>query len=150
MDELGGAGTQTDVDAFLGGTYSPLPTLIDAARRVFNDEPLPAIRRAASAGVPELIKWLHAVVARAQRSGERHLVLITGVPGSGKTLVGLQFVHEFGASGEAPAIFLSGNGPLVQLLQYVLKSKVFVRPIRNFVLEYVIQQKALPSQHVLR
>jgi len=142
-------GSRIDVDEWLRGSYAPLPTLVDAARRVFRDEPLPAIRRADNAGIPKLIAWLKQLVAQAQRSSERHLVLLTGIPGSGKTLVGLQFVHEFGEPGVAPAVFLSGNGPLVELLQYVLKSKVFVRPMRNFILEYGVRQGRVPTQHVL-
>ena len=149
LRDLAGKGDPVDVDAWLRGSYAPLPSLVEAARRVFLDEPLPAIRRADSARIPELIRWLHELVARAQAGGERHLVLITGVPGAGKTLVGLQFVHEFGAPGEAPAVFLSGNGPLVDLLQYVLKSKVFVRPMRNFVLEYGVRKRGLPTQRVI-
>lgn len=149
LRDLAGHGTPIDIDDWLRGSYAPLPTLIDAARSVFRDEPLPAIRRAEGARIPELLKWLHRLVADAQRNGERHLVLITGVPGAGKTLVGLQFVHEYGEPGEAPAMFLSGNDPLVALLQYVLKSRVFVRPMRSFIQEYGIRAKTLPTQHVL-
>jgi len=149
LSELAGAGQAIDIDRFVNGTYAPLPTLVEAARRVFRDEPLPAIRRAESSRIPDLIQWLKDLVRRAQERKERHLVLITGVPGAGKTLVGLQFVHEFGEPGEAPAVFLSGNGPLVQLLQYVLRSKVFVRPMRNFILEYGVRRRSLPNQHVL-
>ena len=51
-----------------------------------------------------------------------------GVPGSGKTLVGLRLVHSqmldniASSTGGPPAVFLSGNGPLVEVLQYVLRS----------------------------
>lgn len=149
LDDLAGHAEVLDVDDWLRGTYAPLPSLIEAARRVFRDEPLPALRRAESARIPDLIAWLNRLVSQAASRSERHLVLITGVPGSGKTLVGLKFVHEFGEPGEAPALFLSGNGPLVQLLQYVLKSKVFVKPMRNFILEFGIRQKRVPSQNVI-
>ena len=58
-------------------------------------------------------------------------MLLTGVPGAGKTLVGLQLVHSGflddlalpragGGKPSAPAVFLSGNGPLVQVLQDAL------------------------------
>lgn len=133
---------------WLSGVYAPLPSLVEAARRIFRDEPLPAIRRAESAGVNDLIAWLHRLVFQASNRNERHLVLITGVPGSGKTLVGLQFVHESQVRDEPSAIFLSGNGPLVEVLQGALRSTVFVRPMRDFILEYGVRQRSQPSSHV--
>lgn len=149
LSELAGVDAQISLETLLAGTYAPLPSLVEAARRVFRDEPLPAIRRAQSAHIPELISWLKDLCARAEERKERHLVLITGVPGSGKTLVGLQFVHEYGTEGQAPAVLLSGNGPLVELLQHVLKSRVFVRPMRNFILEFGIRKRRAPPYHVL-
>jgi len=104
-----------------------LPSLVGAAKRIFRDEPLPAIKRAESAGIPELLTWLHSLAGDAQRNGERHLVLVSGVPGSGKTLVGLQFVYEHGTDEARSAVLYSGNDPLVQVLQHVLGSTVFVR-----------------------
>jgi hypothetical protein len=117
------------------GRYEPLPSLVTAARRLFNHEPLPAIRRAASIGIPQLLESLHSLVAAAASKGERHLVLITGVPGSGKTLVGLQFVYDVSSGAQPRATFYSGNGPLVDVVQDALKSKVFVSHWRNFDLE---------------
>lgn len=150
LTELAGAGAAMPVDEWLNGIYAPLPTLVEAARRVFTDQPLPAIKRAESAGVPELLAWLHALVDEVRIHGERHLVLIAGVPGSGKTLVGLQFVHERGEEGHAEAVFLSGNGPLVQVLQHALKGhKVFVKPLRQFILEYGVRTNNPPPHNVL-
>jgi len=144
---LAGTGGQIRVSTWLDGTYAPLPTLVAAARRVFEHEPLPLIKRAESAGVPQLLEWLRLLVVEARLRGERHLVLITGVPGSGKTLVGLQFVH-LSRDVEPDAVFLSGNDPLVTVLQDALQSKVFVRRMHDFDLEYGIRQRSLPSQHV--
>ena len=89
---------------------------------------------------------------RPRSTRTRHLVLVTGVPGSGKTLVGLSAVHNpalddlaverAGGKPTAPAIFLSGNGPLVQVLQYELRGaggggKTFVRDVKNYVKQYL-------------
>jgi hypothetical protein len=147
LRRLAGAGTQAVVDAWLDGSYAPLPTLVAAARRIFEHEPLPVIKRAESAGIPDLLEWLRALVEQAEKANERHLVLITGVPGSGKTLVGLQFVHMSRGT-EPEAVFLSGNGPLVTVLQDALHSTVFVRPMHNFDLEYGIRKRSLPPQNV--
>lgn len=148
INEIAGRGTQIELPRWLAGTYAPLPTLVEAARRVFKDEPLPAVRRAESAGVNTLITWLHQLVFQASERKERHLVLITGVPGAGKTLVGLQFVHESQVRDEPSAIFLSGNGPLVEVLQGALHSTIFVRPMRDFILEYGVRKRGKPNNHV--
>jgi len=70
------------------------------------------------------------------------LVLIGGVPGSGKTLVGLQFAHEI-SDGHEYAMYLSGNQPLVKVLQdYLGKTgKVFVREVRAFIDDYWIKKR---------
>ena len=94
---------------------------------------------------------LDRVAERAQSAGESHLVLVTGVPGAGKTLVGLQFVYEshFGESSDKQrAVFLSGNGPLVKVLQHTLKSRVFVQDVLGFLKTYGGSRGALPREHV--
>jgi hypothetical protein len=148
LRSLSGDRAQMSVGTFLDGEYAPLPTLVEAARTIFRDEPLPAIKRAESNRIPQLLVWLHDLAARALADGTRHLVLITGVPGSGKTLVGLQFVHESGEPGKASAWFLSGNGPLVQVLQDALRSTVFVRGMYAFVKQYGFEGKGRPSTSV--
>ncbi len=86
---------------WLQADYAPLPSLVSAARRIFQHEPLPRIRRALSAGIPETIEALVRVAQQADKEGSHHIALVTGVPGSGKTLVGLQFVYNdhFGDTG---------------------------------------------------
>lgn len=140
-----------DVRAWAAADYAPLPTVIQAARQIFQREPLPSIRRAESAGIPQLLDTLNQLVVRASQQHERHLVLITGVPGAGKTLVGLQFVyqHPLAESDRPQAIFLSGNGPLIEVLQYALKNKVFVQPVRNFYLQHQVRRESAPPEHII-
>ena len=140
-----------DSGSWLNSEYAPLPSLVAAARLIFEHEDLPHIRRAESAGIPETIEVLDRVAERAQSAGESHLVLVTGVPGAGKTLVGLQFVYEshFGESSDKQrAVFLSGNGPLVKVLQHTLKSRVFVQDVLGFLRTYGGARGALPREHV--
>ena len=147
---LAGPGKSIDLPAWVEAEYAPLPSVVDAARRIFRQEPLPAIRQAASAGIPAVLDHLSRLATEAKAQGGRHIVLITGVPGAGKTLVGLEFVHRQGESeGAREAVFLSGNGPLVDVLQYALDSKVFVRPIRNFYLEHEARKTPrAPHEHI--
>ena len=143
--------------------YCPLPTLVQAARELFLDGKIRPIHRAWAETQPA-IDEVAAIAHEAARTHTRHLVLVAGVPGSGKTLVGLSAVHNpaledlavarAGGKPTAPAIFLSGNGPLVQVLQYELRSaggggKTFVRDVKNYVKQYLGDKAAIPPQHVI-
>jgi hypothetical protein len=143
--------SQVDLAAWLAAPYEPLPALVAAASEIFAHEPLPAIRRASSSGVGAAVEQLVRIARHSEQSGERHLALVTGVPGSGKTLVGLQFVYHgaFAEGDGRKAVFLSGNGPLVQVLQHALKSKVFVQDVHGFLVEYGGDRGRLPDEHVI-
>lgn len=138
-----------DLDAWLDAPYEPLPSLVEAARRIFRHEPLPHVRHALSAGIPETVELLGRLVEQAAAEGLRVLAFVTGVPGSGKTLVGLRLVYER-SSDIGGATFLSGNGPLVQVLQDALGSRVFVRDLHGFVRTYAMGRTArVPGEHVI-
>lgn len=150
---LGGVRPVNRIDpaVWLASDYAPLPSLVSAARIIFEHDDLPHIRRATSAGIPETLQVLDRVANRARNKNESHLVLVTGVPGAGKTLVGLQFVYEthFGeSSDEQKAVFLSGNGPLVKVLQHTLKSRVFVQDVLGFLKTYGGNRTAMPREHI--
>ncbi len=143
--------------------YRPLPTLVKAARELLLNGELRRINRAWAATEPA-VEAIRKIVHEAARTKTRHLILVTGVPGAGKTLVGLQTVHAHylddlavdrgNGKPTAPAVFLSGNGPLVQVLQYELKSaggdgKTFVRDVKNYVKAYSSNRRKIPPEHVL-
>jgi hypothetical protein len=137
-----------NIAAFLQGEYAPLPTLVDAARMLFEHEHLPQIRRAASVGIPETLSFLHLLANEATSGEKKLLALVTGVPGSGKTLVGLQFVYDRAEAGRSNGVFLSGNGPLVEVLQYTLRNKVFVQDVHGFLKQYGGTATQTPSERV--
>ena len=143
--------------------YRPLPTLIAAARELIRSGTLRRVHRAAAA-TEGAVKAITEIARQAAANGTRHLVLLTGVPGAGKTLVGLQVVHAHlldnlaaerrGRKPTAPAVFLSGNGPLVEVLQYELKDaggagKAFVRGVKDYVAHYEAHPNLSPPEHVL-
>jgi hypothetical protein len=136
---------------WLESDYAPLPSLVNAARIIFNHEPLPHIRRAESAGIPQTLAALDAITVKAHQKQQSHLALVTGIPGAGKTLVGLQYVYgtHFGeGQDDQRAVFLSGNGPLVKVLQHTLKSRVFVQDVLGFLKTYGAAGKAMPNEHI--
>ena len=136
-----------DLEAWLTAPYAPLPTLIEAARRIFDDEPLPAVKRALASGIPEAVELLGQLAERSQADGRRLLAFIAGVPGSGKTLAGLTLVYQRTRS-LGSATFLSGNGPLVEVLQDALKSRSFVRDLHGFIRTYGMSGRT-PKEHVI-
>ena len=145
----------------LEDAYRPLPTLVEAARELLRSGTLRTIHRAHAATGPSLDE-ISRIVHQAALTKSRHLILLTGVPGAGKTLVGLQTVHAKylddlavdRGSGKptAPAVFLSGNGPLVEVLQYEMRSvgdgKTFVRGVKDYVKRYS-KGNGVPPEHVL-
>ena len=143
-------GEVPDLSEFINGEYGPLPTLVHAARMLFHEEALPFVKRAHSAGVHDAVENILDDARNAREKNLRRLVLVTGVPGAGKTLVGLQVAHSaameegyrFGKRKVrgAPATFLSGNGPLVQVLQKALQSTAFVQDMHRFIREYGLEK----------
>jgi hypothetical protein len=143
--------------------YRPLPSLISAARELFRSGDLGRIKRARAYTDP-CVERIARIVHEAARTKTRRLVLVTGVPGAGKTLVGLRVVHagflddlaidRSDGKPTAPAVFLSGNGPLVEVLQYELRSaggggKAFVRGVKDYVKQYTKRKLNVPPEHVL-
>lgn len=155
--------SQVPIDDFLKpDNYAPLPSIVQAARELFHHRPLPFIKRARASTEPAL-EHISAIAKNAAETKTRHLVLLSGVPGSGKTLVGLQLVHagwldelavdRGNGRTSAAAVYLSGNGPLVQVLQDALKDaggggKTFVQPIKNY-LEYFTRRAVAPPEHLI-
>jgi mutator protein MutT len=128
--------------------YAPLPNLIHSARLIFKENTFPQIKKASSAGIPETLQALSSIALRAKKKNSHHLVLISGVPGAGKTLVGIQFVFEsYIQDIKQKAILLSGNGPLVNVLQSSLGNKNFVQSVHGFLKEYA-HSTQIPSEEV--
>jgi len=108
-----------EAEAFLSAdAYCPLPTIVRAARELFEHGELRNIRRARASTDPA-VEDIRRIVMEAARTRTRRLVLVTGVPGAGKTLVGLRAVHAHflddlivdraGRAPTAPAVFLASG-----------------------------------------
>lgn len=138
-----------DIQKWLNSAYVPLPSLIQAAVDIFNNRELPHIRRAASYGIPQSLVTLKAITARAKASGEHHVVFVRGVPGAGKTLLGLQTVYNAYAEDE-PAVFLSGNGVLIDVLSYTLgNEKTLVKALKSYIGSHFDAARSVPTEHIV-
>jgi hypothetical protein len=124
-----------DVDKWVESEYAPLPTLVSAAIDIFNNTDVKELRSAKSAGIYIALDKLKNISdwsgSEKNKKKVNSISFVTGVPGAGKTLLGLEFVHQSNGG-----TFLSGNGPLVQVLQYALKNKTFVTDLFKFKGEY--------------
>lgn len=112
-----------DAAEWLSSSYRPTPTIIEAARALYAQHAVEEIARH-DAGAENLRVTSHhieEIVAEAKRQQQKVICFVTGVPGAGKTLVGLN-VATRGRDADAvsPAVYLSGNGPLVAVLREAL------------------------------
>lgn len=112
--------TPIDADAWARSAYRPVPSVLEAARLLYRRNAVPDIgaTRADARNLTRTTDAIARVIARAQAEGGRYVVFVTGIPGAGKTLCGLNLV--FGALRESGAAFLSGNVPLVTVLREAL------------------------------
>ena len=111
------------MDAWLDARYAPTPTIIEAAQALYRAHSVRDISRN-DAGAENLTVTTAAINQIIDECKVRHkkaICFITGVPGAGKTLAGLNIAnarHQFNE--DEHAVFLSGNGPLVAVLQEAL------------------------------
>ena len=108
--------------------YTPTPTIIEAARTLYESHSVEDIVRheADDASTDETIGYVLEIIKKSKENGEKSICFVTGVPGAGKTLVGLDVAVKQTYQGmDSPvedegAVYLSGNGPLVAVLTEAL------------------------------
>ena len=107
--------------------YSPTPTIIEAARTLYENHSVEDITRheADDASTDATISYVLDVINYSKENSLKSICFVTGVPGAGKTLVGLdvaikQTYQDGEKSEDSGAVYLSGNGPLVAVLTEAL------------------------------
>jgi hypothetical protein len=120
---------------FTTGSYSPTPTIIEAAISLFNNHSVEAITRSDSGATNLKVttKYVSNLIEYAKQNSKKLICFVTGVPGAGKTLVGLNVAidHLDKEKGDS-SVFLSGNAPLVAVLQEALtRDKVLQEKLRG-------------------
>jgi hypothetical protein len=116
-------GRELDVSAWEASPYKPTPTIVEAAQALYQGHDVEEISRS-EAGAENLsltAAFIGDVIERSKANGEKSICFVTGVPGSGKTLAGLNVANtRMSAHEDEHAVFLSGNGPLVTVLREAL------------------------------
>lgn len=115
-------------DDWIISPYAPTPTIIEAARTLYESHSVEDIVRheADDVTTDQTIAYILDVIRKSKENGEKSICFVTGVPGAGKTLVGLNVaVKQTYQDSDTPvedegAVYLSGNGPLVAVLTEAL------------------------------
>lgn len=114
-------GEPIDADEWVTGRYRPTPTIVEAAIALYARHSVADISRSDAANLGETSGFLTRVIREARETGSKAVCFVTGVPGAGKTLVGLDVAtHSTDAEADLHAVYLSGNGPLVKVLHEAL------------------------------
>ncbi len=120
IEDLSG-GDQIDWQSYDAASYSPTPDIVTAARSLYSGHSVREICRAdaTAEALERTANRLKAITEEARRDKKKVICFVTGEPGSGKTLLGLDLVFSgtAGRVAEEPAALLSGNRPLVFVLQ---------------------------------
>lgn len=104
-------------------TYKPTPTIIEAAQALYKGHNVQEISRSDSGAInlTRTAKAINDIIETAKIKKQKSICFLTGVPGAGKTLAGLNIANERLKADESEhSVFLSGNGPLVEVLREAL------------------------------
>ena len=167
-------GHHIDGEAWGRAPYHPTPTIIQAARALYAQHGVESISRNDAGAINLAItsKRVEEVIEESRNNGKKSIVFVTGVPGAGKTLVGLNVATQRRDENSAThAVFLSGNGPLVAVLREALirddygrrkalgerirkgevaqKVKLFIQNIHHFRDDGIRDSDNPPADHVV-
>jgi len=155
------------------GRYCPTPTIIEAAMALYAGHSVEEIsRRDASAiNLKQTTEAISDIISSSKRMSRKSICFVTGVPGAGKTLVGLNIATKHIDKGsDLYSVFLSGNGPLVAILREALtrdkidnekkrgnrrkkgevmsEVRMFIQNVHNFRDDCLEDSKIAPIEHV--
>ena len=157
-----------DVAAWEQSSYKPTPTIIEAAQALYQNHDVAEITRsdAGAKNLSDTAGCISNIIEQARQGNKKAICFATGVPGAGKTLAGLNIANQrLKVAEDEHAVFLSGNGPLVQVLQEALarnraiknktkketalkETRAFIQNIHHFRDEYLKNSQA-PTEKVV-
>lgn len=166
-------GSSIDAKHWEQGRYRPTPTIIEAAMALYAGHGVAEISRsdASALNLSETSAAVARIIRDAKRDSTKSICFVTGVPGAGKTLVGLDIATTHIDKGsDLYSVFLSGNGPLVDILREALardkvrreeeqgrkfkkgaarsEVKLFIQNVHHFRDECLLDVSKPPIEHV--
>ena len=160
-------GLPIDADTWSDAPYRPTLSVIEAAERLYENHDVREISHSYASNLDATTDMLAEVIREARAQNRRYVCFVTGVPGAGKTLTGLNVVHDpsLRAEGGPSGIFLSGNGPLVKVVREALvlsqqragrrrqdsvhEVSTFIQNVHQFLRYHREHPTALPHEHVV-
>jgi hypothetical protein len=116
-------GTAIDRIPWEEGRYHPTPSIVEAAMALYNGHAVEEISRsdASAINLSQTSNLISKIISESKAFKQKSICFVTGVPGAGKTLVGLNIATKhIDKNTELYSVFLSGNGPLVAILREAL------------------------------
>lgn len=101
-------------EEWLSSSKTEMPDMLKAIEILYRKGKIPYISDVNEKCLNKVLWYIES----ARKKNKKILIFINGVPGAGKTAVGQSIVYKENKNGEANAVYLSGNGPLVEVLQY--------------------------------
>jgi len=166
-------GSEINIRDWEEGRYRPTPTIIEAAMALYNNHSVEDISRsdASAINLSRTSDEISNIIKHSRDNSRKSICFVTGVPGAGKTLVGLHIATtHFDKSNDLYSVFLSGNGPLVSILREALtrdkvkkekergvrfkkgevmsEVKMFIQNVHNFRDECLVDIASPPVEHV--
>lgn len=156
-----------DTSTWAYARYRPTPSIIEAAERLYQNHDVREINHRYATNLGATTDMLVDIVQQARTHNQRTIRFITGIPGAGKTLTGLNVVHNptLRSGGGPSGIFLSGNTPLVKVVQEALISSqqragrrkkdstrevtTFIQNVHNFLRYHREHPDEKPHEHVV-
>lgn len=155
--ELAGESVCSFSDEWLGSAKTEMPDMLQAIDIMYREGRIPYISDVNESCLKMVLRYIEY----AKHNQKKMLIFINGVPGAGKTAVGQSVVFEENKNGDANAVYLSGNGPLVEVLQYQIDlvcgkahaGENAIQGIKDFKVEYFSSENTektnAPQQSVL-
>jgi hypothetical protein len=161
-----------DIAKWEMGRYQPTPTIVEAAMALYNNHSVADFTKtdASAINLADTSEAVSKIINQSQAYSKKSICFVTGVPGAGKTLVGLNIATKYiDKNSSLYSVFLSGNGPLVAILREALtrdkvrreksignkvtkkeilsEVKMFIQNVHNFRDEYIADNRS-PLEHV--
>jgi len=156
-----------DYASWIKAAYKPSPTIIEAAVQLYQGHGVREISHRYAHNLDKTVNMLVSEIERASYEGKHVICFITGIPGSGKTLTGLEVIHDPDLRKDkvAAGVFLSGNGPLVKIVREALvmhqvargrsrrecqrEVTTFIQNVHQFLRYYREHPNEPPHEHVV-
>lgn len=123
-----------DLTAWCQARYCPTPTIVEAATALYSGHHVEDISRsdAGAINLAQTSTCIEHIIEQSRRQRNKSICFVTGVPGAGKTLVGLNIAaRHIDPASDLFSVFLSGNGPLVKILHEALARDRVAQGIDN-------------------